>query len=75
MPLKPYMNGCDCCLLIADVCTRHSLALPFTDKKPPVSTVNYFLKTYGKPNGTVRTDKCGELANSIDFRKMIRNNH
>ena len=60
---------------MTDVCTRCIYAFTFVDKKPPVSTVCYFLKKYGKPNGTIRTDKDGELANSIDFQKMILHNN
>ena len=44
MPLKPCRNGCKCYLLTTKVCTPHSWALPFADKKPHVSTVNAFLK-------------------------------
>ena len=75
LPLKPCRNRCNCYLLIKDVCTRHSWVFTFADKKPPISTVNSFLRKYGKPNGAVRTDKGGELANIIDCRKMIKNNH
>ena len=57
--LKPCRNLYDCCLLTTDAFTRRSWVFPFADKKPPVSTVNYFLKKCGKPNGTARTDEGG----------------
>ena len=56
-PLKPCRNCHNCYLLMTGVYTRCSRAFPFADKKPSISTVNAFLKKYGKPNGTVRTDR------------------
>ena len=72
MQLKPCRNCCNCYPLMTDACTRYSWFFSFADKKPPVSVVNVFLKKHGKPQGTVRTEKGGEIANFIDFRKMIR---
>ena len=75
LPLKPCRNGCNFYLLITDMYTRYSCAFNFVDKKPPISTVNSFLRKYGNPKGAARANKSVELANIIEFRKMIKNNH
>ena len=45
----------------------------FANKKPPISTVTYFLDTHGIKNGLrrVRANQGGELAKSAIFRDCI----
>ena len=75
LPLKTYCNRYNCYLLITDMYTCYGWIFPFADKKLPIDIVNDFLYKYSKKNGIIITDKGGELANSIDFRKIVRLNN
>jgi len=72
LPLQTCRNGYNCYLLITDVCTRYTWVFPLASKHPPTDIVSTFIKRFGTTNGTIRTDKGGELANSISFCKTVR---
>ena len=72
LPLQTCHNGYNCYLLITDVCTCYTWVFLLASKHPPTDIVSTFIKRFGTTNGTIRTDKGGELANSISFRKTVR---
>ena len=64
--------------LLTAVClaTRYSFVFPTRNKRPPLATINWFIRTLrrqGFPALFIQTDEGGELGRSTDFLQTLTN--
>ena len=62
--------------ILSAICmkTRYSFVFPTRNKRPPLSTLSWFIKTLrcqGYPVLYIQTDEGGELGRSTDFLKLL----
>ena len=63
-------------LLLSIICmkTRYSFIFPTRNKRPPLSTINWFIQTLrcqSYPVLYIQTDEGGELGRSTDFLSLL----
>ena len=69
--LQTYYNSFNSYLLITESTTCYVQAFSTATKDPPIEIINYFLIKHRFQNREIRTDLRGDLAHSLNFRKLL----